>query len=254
MWRSICGICFSLCITAITFVNAYALDKNPSTQFRSYRSIEINDHPLLVDPKLQYRMIKNEPIYEKDFGPMFGEELIQIECGKYSINIGYSDGHSGDPNYEIVATIGKHKFMRNIVADNLAVSSTCMFYAGGETDKTFDMRQKFIITAKGIEETVQAFYLVDKACKTSAATILTSEQCGKGSVVAHLPKGAEVRVLLSEWYKTDEFGTKEANCSDRNDSYLVSTPFGLVGWVQTTRGSIGYKPGVPLGCIIFNGD
>jgi len=254
MFQITCGILAFVCSLLLVTIKASAQDREVPKPFRSYNKVGINGHSLLVDPQLNFRMIKNDQKHEENFGWEFGDELIQVNCGKYSVEIGFSNGPSDDPNYEIIITSGKKVLTKNINAENLAVSSACHFYASGQSDNSFYMSQKFTITDKGIQETVQPFYLVNKICRTSNTATLTTERCGKGSTVASLPKGSEVQILASEWFKTDENGNKVGNCSTEKESYLVSTPFGLVGWVENKRGDVYEHPGEPLSCIVFHGD
>jgi hypothetical protein len=248
------GIC--LLLFSSLFVNGAfcAQPKKGVTSFENFKRAEFNGSYILLDPILKYKVIKNDAAFEEPFGQFYGDELLQVECGKQSVVIGFSNGPSEDPNFEILVRKGKKTFSKNIATESIAMSSACQFYASGNTDNSFNMRQKFTITENEIQEIEQPFYLVDRTCKTSTATVLTTERCGKGRVVANLPKGSEVHILISEWFKNDEHDQKISNCESGKENYLVSTPFGLVGWVENVRGDIYENPGKPLSCIVFNGD
>ncbi|QXE91229.1 hypothetical protein KP001_01420 [Geomonas subterranea] len=241
----------------VLLLSSHWVEAQENNAFKNYRKVGLNDHLLLLDPQLVFKKVQTDPAIEEADSSEFGDEFISVQCGRRTLVIGFSNGPSEDPNYEIIARKDKKVVRRNIGATSLAVSSSCQIYAAGHTDNSFDMHRKFVITDTAINEVRQPFYLVDKVCPTSTAATLTTEPCGKGSVVATLPKGAEVRVLLSEWFLTDEYDDKHSNCKSGDgtkESYLVSTPFGLVGWVDTTKGTIWGTPGMPLSCIVYNGD
>jgi hypothetical protein len=253
-----CILCMVVYFHPLIFMATYAnaQDKIIQSQFENYKKVKLNNFDnFQLAPQLKYRRLKNVPKYlgTSDGGKFqLGEEYIQINCGKNIIEIDCVHGESFGGNCEILVHKNKKTFYKELAATSFVVSSTCQFYASGGDDYNFHIRRKFTITGSGIEETAQPFYLVDKVCRTSEAAILTSEQCGKGDVVAELPEGVEIKILLSERIKIGDNRNKISKCDNDKESYLVSTKYGLVGWVENTSGSI-YEPGIPLSCIIKPG-
>ena len=72
----------------------------------------------------------------------------------------------------------------------------------------------------------QSLALVEKASRAAQALALTRHADGSGPVVAHLPAGSPLVVLLA----------------DAQGRHLVKTPFGLTGWAQIDEGKDGNAP------------
>lgn len=233
---------------------AHAKNASGSSAFQHYRRMDVNGGVILVDPSLGYRTVASGQGLSDRLQEDFGEEVLRVNCGKETIEIGFSHGPSEDPMYGIVVHKGKKTLSKIVPAVSLAISSSCQFYANGHTNNSFDMRRKFVITEKGIKETEQPLYLVNKTCTTSSPATLTTEKCGKGTVIATIPKGSDVHILGSEWLKSKGDFEQVGSCGEGKESYLVATPFGLVGWVENTSGDIYGHPGQPLSCIFVNGD
>jgi len=245
----------SLIFCGVLFASlANAKNESASSAFQHYKIIYINESSILVDPSLRYRTITSGQELSDLFEENFGDEVLLVNCGKDTIEIGYSRGPSEDPMYGLVVHRGKKKLSKIVPAQSLAISSSCQFYASGHTNNSFDMRRKFVVTEKGIKETEQPLYLVNKTCATSSTAILTTEKCGKGTVVATVPKGSDIHILGSEWLKSKGDFEQIGSCGEGKESYLVATPFGLVGWVENTSGDIYDHPGQPLSCIYVMGD
>jgi|GEM_PF-4991168 len=157
-------ISFGICILLFSslFVNGAfcAQPQKGATPFVNYKVAEFNGSFILLDPILKYKVIKNDAAFEEPFGQFYGDELLQVECGKQSVVIGFSNGPSEDPNFEILVRKGKKSISKNIASERIAMSSACQFYANGNTDNSFNMRQKFSITDNEILEIEQPYYLV----------------------------------------------------------------------------------------------
>ena len=97
----------------------------------------------------------------------------------------------------------------------------------------FAKSRKFTLNKGEVVEVKQAFYNVDMKTETGKAVTLMSKP-GGGEKVAGLGAGAKVHVLINQ-----------------GDHYLVSTPFGLTGWVEVENG---YGPDSPLKGIYYRGD
>jgi hypothetical protein len=155
------------------------------------------------------------------------------------ISIKHREGAGGDNNF-----IVKYKNQETIFLGNvLFVSEAGYFYLQGRDNYDYDIRKKFKLTPKGIKEVKQSAYLVNLECKLSKNTILYEKKNGKGDIVARLPKGRTVKVLLHDTNQIEDVSSKQ---------YLVSTPFGLVGWVSSSSGYM-QTGGTPLSCLLYIG-
>lgn len=233
---------------------AQAKTEGGSSGFQHYKRIEVNGGAVLIDPSLRHHTVTVDEKFSELLQDDFGNQAVRVDCGKLTVEIGFSPGPSEDPTYGIVVHNGKKILTKSVPADSFIMSSSCQFYARGHTNNSFDMRRKFVITEKVIKETEQPLYLVDKTCPTSAPATLTTEKCGRGTVVATIPKGSDVRIIASEWLKSISDSQQISSCGEGKESYLVATPFGLVGWVENVSGDIYGHPGQPLSCIFVNGD
>lgn len=81
----------------------------------------------------------------------------------------------------------------------------------------YDKKRKFLLDNDQIREIKQPFYYVGIDSHANQAIVMyTSEELGEE--VGHLPKGANLTVLLED-----------------NDYYLLRTSFGLVGWMKIEK-------------------
>ena len=104
-----------------------------------------------------------------------------------------------------------------------------------------------------ITEIRQPFLLVDLTCEINERTDIKMKPNEKSETAASLPKGSTVKVLLAEYYSQNY--DIHMKLGERGGMwFLVSTPFGLVGWVKTKPGHMNFRPGKPLSCIRFMGD
>ena len=106
--------------------------------------------------------------------------------------------------------------------------------------------KKYKLSKGKIREIKQPFYKILRECKTSALTKIYSQKHRKGHLIASIPKGKMVKVLLADISDAQGRKTEERE-------YLVETSFGLVGWV-TSKAGHNTLIGKPLSCLIFNGD
>ncbi len=136
----------------------------------------------------------------------------------------YSEGASTDPNYTIYIN-GK---TWNAFTENFAINANGVMYTEGNINHSFNERRKYRLTAQGVKEVEQPFLYVGVKDKLLKPVKLYSDKSYK-TVVATLPKGYEVEVLLAE--------------DDAN--YLVRTQFGLVGWLYLSDED-NYAFGEPL--------
>lgn len=167
---------------------------------------------------------------------------VRFSIGRTLFTIKYDDGPSSDPGFLISsAALGKATILRGKI---LYVSTPGSFYVTARTNEDYMVNRKYVIQNKALSEIRQAFYLVDLQCTTSDLLVIYEKKCGKGNIVAKIPKGMSVRVLLNDI---------ESSCSE-GEQYLVSTAFGLVGWVSSEAGYMHFKKGKPLSCLNYIGD
>jgi hypothetical protein len=91
-------------------------------------------------------------------------------------------------------------------------------YTSGLADQMFNTRKKFVLHNGTIEEVHQPFYYVGLKTKVKKAITIFDDPLYE-KPIAQLPEGAQVEVLLN-----------------KENDYLVKTPFGLVGWLKINYG------------------
>ncbi len=139
----------------------------------------------------------------------------------------FSPGGVGDPPIFIVFTTNGED-IREFSADNLCINSQGIIYTSKKVNKNLNIRRKFIIKGNEIEEVKQPYLYVGEKGKLLRTIKLYSSQDNQGQIVATLPKGYEVEVLLYE----QEF-LRDVDSTKIIKYYLVRTKFGLVGWLTT---------------------
>lgn len=169
---------------------------------------------------------KSDPCYKSE------NNLDFYLVGRYknesmtdAVNILYSPGPSWDPNF--VITDKNNKVIWNFICENMCINIHGVIYTSGNVDKMFDERCKFQLQNNRVVEAKQPYLYVGIKDKLLKPVKLYSDKTG-GEVIATLPVGYEVEVLLSENY--DKF----AENIDYPINYLVRTSFGLVGWLRLT--------------------
>lgn len=160
----------------------------------------------------------------------------RLRTGGPSVDIYFDPGPSYDPSYVVVpagSPVDAKAQDAEITANVLIVPGNGFLYLAGKTNRTFDMRRKYRLGAKGrLQEVEQPFYGVALETSTRRDVTLTAAPTGGGNV-ASIPAGERVFVLVNT-----------------GDSYLIQTRFGLVGWVVIPPGS--QEP--PIVGLEYNGD
>jgi len=189
--------------------------------------------PVYLSPMLNKKLKILKKINQK-----YADKLIFKLLGE-KISISTKEGNGGDNNFLIEYKSQKIK----LLGSTLLVSEAGYFYLQGRDNYDYTIRKKFKLTTKGVKEVKQSAYLVDLECTLSRNAILYEKKHSKGAVVARLPKGKKVRVLIHDNSK---------NGDSSSNQYLISTPFGLLGWVSSTSGYM-RTGGKPLNCLLYVG-
>lgn len=179
---------------------------------------------------------------------------VRFEVDGSTFRISFDPGPSEDPSFVIESERLENRALIN--GTILYVSSSGAFYSVGRINELFETRRKFTLRQMQLEEVTQPFLLVGKTCSTTGPAEVYSDRCDQGRLIATLPKGMSVHVLLMENGPSAcprDPVPGEEDVGDPVFDFLVSTPFGLVGWVSSTCGHLA-RPGYPLGCIRFLGD
>ncbi len=140
-----------------------------------------------------------------------------------AVYILYTPGMSADPEFRIVEESGRTLLEEQ--ADELCIHASGVIYTAGHTNKMINERRKYTYAAGRITETPQPYLYAGIKGKLLKPVKLYSERTG-GTVVASLPVGYEVEVLLSE--------NMDPLAEELPKHYLVRTAFGLVGWLRLT--------------------
>lgn len=147
-----------------------------------------------------------------------------------TVNILFTPGASGDPQFRI--SDAKNKVLWEQVADEMCINANGVIYTAGNTDKMFNERRKYQLLVNKVLEIKQPFcYVGVKGELLKPVTLYTLKK--GGTVVANLPVGYEIEVLLAEEdYTTGQYGEGIPM------NYLARTAFGLVGWLRLTKEDI----------------
>lgn len=210
--------------------------KKPAS-FKAYKHYTLDEMMVFISPEL-IQGLKITEINDKNTETPKKIMVLKIkdEEVKLSIDAGSSDDFSFVFQYN-----GKETM---IAGESIFISQSGSIYVVNRANQNYEVKRKFTITQHGVKEVKQAFFSVNMECETSALTTLYSEQGNKGTVVAKIPKGKKVKVLLNAFTLSE---------NDSSKDYLVQTPFGLVGWVSSSAGYMLQK-GKPLGCLMYEGD
>ncbi|HKV12658.1 MAG TPA: hypothetical protein VJ725_31220 [Thermoanaerobaculia bacterium] len=203
-----------------TLALALALPAVADEPFPGLQSIQITDYGLtgtiFYDPKISQVIRKPLNQEEADQGAPLVTRVIRTKIDRTKdeeVWIDYDEGPSEDP--EIVVTrVGAEESAGYVFGLNFYIPGTGAIYASGHTDTMFDTRRKYVLEGNKLVEVKQPYYWVGLESKTLKDVALLSTKGGK-EVVARLPKGSALTVVLSE-----------------EDWYLVKTPFGLMGWLK----------------------
>lgn len=134
----------------------------------------------------------------------------------------FTEGGSHDPEfYFIPDTSSTGDPGPSVPAEILILPGNGIVYTLAHANRTFLMHQKFVLKGAEFVEVQQPYYYVGLTTTTLIPVKLTSLPTG-GAVVAELPKGSTIEILLSN----------EKEFQGGRPSYLARTPFGLVGWLN----------------------
>lgn len=158
---------------------------------------------------------------------------------KERLNILFTPGPSADPLFRISGA--NNKILWEQVADEMCINANGVIYTAGNTDKMFNERRKYQLSGNKVVEAKQPFsYVGVKGDLLKPVTLYTQKK--GGTVVANLPVGYEIEVLLAEEdYPIDEYG------QGLPLNFLARTAFGLVGWLRLTNDDVHHSNPVMRG-------
>ncbi len=132
--------------------------------------------------------------------------------------VAYSDGPSGDPNFEIhkVLSNGQMEFLTSISGEEIYFSGNGYIYTFCRSNNNFLKRQKFLFNGTDVVESKQPYYYVGLTTKTQKNITLYADYACKEKL-AVVGANSEIEILVTEY-------------SEQNTKFLIRTPFGLCGW------------------------
>ena len=165
--------------------------------------------------KKAIQLPKTDPWYCPDPDAPCLEKLAAFKnpLFKDSLYVLFSHGPSEDPSFGIGTKAGK--MLGTVNGLELYLTNNGTFYVNGHTNNLFDKKRKFQIKSDTITEVVQPFYYVG----------LYKDKTGT-EVVASLPKGYKIEVVLTDFGKPD---------FELEDHFLVRSDYGLMGWVRINK-------------------
>ena len=156
-----------------------------------------------------------------------------------SVNILFAPGGSADPQFRI--SDANNKVLWDELADEVCINANGVIYTAANTNKMFNEQRKYQLSGNKVVETKQPFCFVGVKGELLKPVTLYSQKKG-GTVVANLPVGYEIEVLLAEEdYNKGEYG------EGLPMNYLARSAFGLVGWLRLTGDDIHHSDPVVRG-------
>ena len=156
-----------------------------------------------------------------------------------SVNILFSPGPSVDPQFRI--SDANNKVLWEQVADEMCINANGVIYTAGNTDKMFNEQRKYQLYGNKVTETKQPFCYVGVKGELLKPVTLYSQKKG-GTVIANLPVGYVIEVLLAE----EDYPTGEYD-DGLPMNFLARTAFGLVGWLRLTGDDLHHSDPVVRG-------
>lgn len=219
--------------------------KTVSEQFGGIRIHYVENRAVLIDSFLGGQFDQNGG-FHNSFGA--GETaipttrilktLIDNDSDSWYV-FDFSPGPSGDPHFILHRVYEDSTvFLGRIPCLDIFIPGDGTIYTAGHVNNMFDMRRLFTVESGGADiendrltETPQPFYWVGLETVTTAPLALFSERLAAAPVDT-LPAGTPITVL---WNK--------------DDFYLITTPFGVTGWAVVKSSYY-----TPIQHLIFRGD
>ncbi len=161
--------------------------------------------------------IINEPIKDEREIRVLVTRLVKDSPARYLVV--FDPGPSDDPEFIIYQIEdNKEKKLISLRGQELIMPGNGVLYTSGLVDMMFNTRKKFILRDGIIEEVHQPFYYVGLETKVKKSIVIFEDLSYK-KPIAQLPEGSKVEVLIN-----------------KENDYLLKTPFGLVGWFKINYG------------------
>jgi hypothetical protein len=226
-----------LCLCGLTFAQ--------NEPFSYLQKLEINsEEGIYIKYNTQFTEVFNQSISElSDSDPLrknYSYEFNDIKLLKTRLQtdssteyfVVFSYGPSFDPVFKFYRDDNLSEPAFSIYALKLYITGSAI-YSAGHTNNYFNMRRKFVVQQNKLVEVEQPFYYVGLKTKTLKPIKLSDNN---GKVVATLTKDYNIEVLM---YDAEQ------------KKFLVSTEFGLTGWVFLK--DVGTMP-YPIDKLFYNGD
>jgi len=161
--------------------------------------------------------IINEPIKDDRGIRVLATHLVKNSPARYLIV--FDPGPSDDPEFIIYEIENnREKKLISLRGEELIIPGNGVLYTSGFVDLMFNTRKKFILNNGIIEEVQQPFYYVGLKTIVKKPIVLYGDLSYK-KTLTQLPEGSKVEVLIN-----------------KENDYLLKTPFGLVGWFKINYG------------------
>ena len=180
----------------------------------------INKPCYLLDKKDSLRCNKDSELADWTLVARFKNESLSD-----SVNIIYSAGMSDDPGF--VISTKSDKTIGRFSCIDFYINASGTIYTSGHVNNMFNRRRKFQIQKDSVIEIIQPFCYVGLKGKALLDVTLYKDKVGN-EVIAQLPKGYEIEVLLADGNSKD---------FEMDHNFLVKTEFGLVGWLRIENSS-----------------
>lgn len=209
--------------------NAVSYDQSEDSLKASFSALKFiegtlvayGDRSAKVINKKRSELDRAHPLFVADDFEANDILLLQTKLSESDLQTFYvlfSEGPSADPEFIFIKNSAPNKIWASLSGTALSIPGNGSVYVSNRFNNTFTKRTKYALTAKGFTEVKQPYFYVGLKTRTLSPLTLYASPAST-EVVAQLPKGSEIEVLL-----TDNKPDKHRTC------FLIKTPFGLLGW------------------------
>ena len=217
-------------------------NENVPSSFLKYRLEKyIEGGELYLDPKISSKKITIKVRYVE-------HSIISFTINNIIYGVAFDEGLSDNPSFILfVLKNNKWKDIGTTTGYRLFISSSGNVYSEGDINDLFNAKRKYKLTNSKFKEIRQSLLLVDRDCNTNALAKIRADENDDSEIIAILPAGNPIKIIACKFFYSDFDIHKEIN---RKGGYpfLVSTSFGLTGWVNIKPGYV-YRRGTPVSCI-----
>lgn len=205
------------------------------SSFSYLKTMKVQNYSNIVFHYEKSIIVKN---YNKSYSEVFGKVdspvedntvVAEIKINSYDENsylLLYSPGPSADPTFMITEKKDPSKVYCSFMATEIYIPGNGNIYTEGHTNSFFNIKRKYKFNERKTYEIKQQYYYCGMKTVTLKPVKLYKSSEMK-TISAYLPVNYNVTVILMHGDDVDKAGDVR---------FLLSTDFGLTGWVSLSFG------------------